>query len=266
LIIDNNSRDHTPGVADEFRERLPVRYFFEANQGLSHSRNRAIREALGEGLIFTDDDVRPNPCWLNEYVMSFRIYHDAEYFGGRIVPYWPGGKPKWVRDINMPLLGGLFGSYDQGNTVRYYAPGDMHPYGANFALRRSLFERLERFRVDLGMKGSVPGRGEEAEYFLRAQKAGARGLYVPDAAVLHRVEAARLDLEYLYRFGVQKGIASKKIELGEDKPKASSEVAYLVRGMYQLLKGRGDCFRQCIINMGIQRGLRQQYASRCQLK
>jgi hypothetical protein len=39
----------------------------------------------------------------------------------------------------------------------------MHPFGANFALRRSLFERLAPFRKDLGAVGSVPGRGEEAE-------------------------------------------------------------------------------------------------------
>jgi hypothetical protein len=133
----------------------------------------------------------------------------------------------------------------------------MHPFGANFALRRSLFERLEPFRTDLGAVGNVPGRGEEAEYFQRARAAGAQGFYVPAARVLHRVDASHLTLGYLYRYGEQKGIASRRMHGGAGTPGRFAEGIYLGKGLWQLLKGRGDRFRQCVINMGIVRGLRR---------
>lgn len=258
LLIDNNCRDHTAHVAQAFRDRLPLRYLVETSQGLSHGRNRAIREANGEVLIYTDDDVRPEPRWLLAYSEAFRRYPDAEYFGGRIIPYWPKGRPAWVRDIDMPLLGGLFGTYDRGDETHHYAPDEMHPFGANFALRRALFERLDPFRIDLGASGGVPGRGEEAEYFQRVQREGVPGVYVPEAKILHRVDTAHLTLGYLYRYGVQKGVASRKINGIQVKGGIGGEASYLVKGVYQLIKGRGDRFRQCVINMGIQRGLRER--------
>ena len=260
LLIDNNCTDHTKQVAARFKAHLPLRYLVETNQGLSHGRNRALREARGDLLIYTDDDVRPVPRWLSAYAEACHRYPDAEYFGGRILPWWPEGKPGWVRDINMPLLAGLFGTYDLGEHNHWYAPGEMHPFGANFALRRSLFERLEPFRIDLGVVGSVPGRGEEAEYFGRVQAAGIRGVYVPEATVLHRVDPGHLTLCYLYRYGEQKGIASRTIHGGTATQGPFTDGAYLAKGLWQLAKGRGDQFRQCIINMGIGRGGRSKMA------
>lgn len=258
LLIDNNCLDHTARVAQVFRDRLPLRYLVETSQGLSHGRNRAIREAGGGVLIYTDDDVRPEPRWLLAYAEAFRRYPDAEYFGGRIIPYWPEGKPGWVRDIDLPLLGGLFGTYDRGDETHDYSPDEMHPFGANFALRRSLFERLEPFRTDLGVIGGVPGRGEEAEYFQRVRCESMRGVYVPEAKILHRVDAAHLTLRYLYRYGVQKGIAAVRMSGGDAAGNGSRlrELEYGLKGAWQMLKGRGDRARQCVINMGIQRGMR----------
>jgi hypothetical protein len=79
---------------------------------------------------------------------------------------------------------------------------------------------------------------------------------VPAARVLHRVDASHLTLRYLYRYGEQKGIASRKMHSGGGAPGRFAEAAYLAKGLWQLLKGRGDRFRQCLINMGIVRGLR----------
>jgi len=256
LLVDNNCRDHTHQVAKSFLNRLPMRYMVEATQGLSHCRNRAMREAEGEALIYTDDDVRPAPGWLAAYVFALNEHSEAEYFGGPIVPYFPEGRPGWVRDTNMALVGGLFGTYDLGKQPHFYVRNEMHPYGANFAIRRSLFERLGLFRTDLGASGGVPGRGEEAEYFGRVRQAGVRGFYVPGASIQHRVEPSHMTLSYLYRFGTQKGIASRRIHGGSRRGSVYAEISYLVRGTYQLMHGRGDRFRQCVINMGIERGLR----------
>jgi GT2 family glycosyltransferase len=120
-----------------------------------------------------------------------------------------------------------------------------------------LFKTIEPFRTDLGVKGNIPGRGEEADYLNRAKKHGFKGAYVGKAVCYHWVDPVRLSLRHMYRYGIQKGIAEKIIHAKQsNEGSLFQELLYGLKGLFQLTKGRGDRFRQCIINMGIQRGLR----------
>src|SRR5437899_184406 len=57
MIVDNGSTDHTRDMVAEVQaEDSRVRYVVEPNAGISHARNRALREARGEYLAFLDDD------------------------------------------------------------------------------------------------------------------------------------------------------------------------------------------------------------------
>jgi GT2 family glycosyltransferase len=259
LVVDNNSWDGTAEVVESYADKLPLRRILEPAQGLSNARNCALRECRGELLLFTDDDVIVDVDWAGEYVSAAERFPQAEYFGGRILPSWPEGKPRWLRDEGLSLLEGLLVRYDVGNEVRKYLQSEPAPYGASFALRRSLFEKLEPFRADLGVRGDVPARGEEAEYLGRAVSSGAAGVYVGTALCHHKVDPERLTLRYLYRYGMEKGIAAIRIHgaAGYDGS-VWGELRYALRGIAQLGKGRGDRFRQCVINMGIQHGIRSE--------
>src|SRR5579863_1850687 len=87
LAVDNNSRDRTPEVINEFCLRHPgrVRYIFEAQQGHTRARNAGIREARGEIVAFVDDDVTVEPTWLDNLTAGLR---DGQWAGagGRILP------------------------------------------------------------------------------------------------------------------------------------------------------------------------------------
>jgi len=258
LIIDNNSSDNTKSVIAEFSRLLPVRYVFEEQQGLSHARNRAIKECKGDLLFYLDDDAVVHPAWLSGICRAIEKFPAADFFGGRILPMWDQGKPAWLRDENMPLIAGVIGHYDLGGQVRMYGPREPLPVGCNFGLRRNLFEDLEPFRTDLGVVGTTPGRGEEIEYLERAIANSYKGVYVGDALCYHHVSSKKITLGYMYRLGIQKGIAAQRVD-GERAGigSATVELLYGIKGLWQLCKGRGDRFRQCIINMGIQRGLRE---------
>src|SRR5262245_54910979 len=93
LIIDNNSTDATAETAEAFIRELPIRRVLERAQGLSHARNRAIREFRGDLLLFTDDDVLLDANWLSAYALALSRYPTAQYFGGRILPHWDGKPP-----------------------------------------------------------------------------------------------------------------------------------------------------------------------------
>lgn len=207
LVVDNNSNDETRQVVTSFESRLPVRYVFEEQQGLSAARNCAIREFHGDVLLFTDDDVTLDPSWLFFYDEAAHQHPTAAYFGGRVIPFWPEGKPHWLHDESLPLISGLLVRFHLGDGIRKFGDNEPTPYGASFALRRSVIEEIGRFNCDLGVKARVPGRGEESEYLSRVRAAGFEGVYVGDAVANHWTNPARLTLPYLYRYGVQTGIA-----------------------------------------------------------
>ena len=50
LVVDNNSRDQTRDVVEDFCTRYPgrFRYLFEPHQGKSYALNTGIREARGD--------------------------------------------------------------------------------------------------------------------------------------------------------------------------------------------------------------------------
>jgi glycosyltransferase involved in cell wall biosynthesis len=60
LVVDNNSKDNTAKVVQEYQanwpDTYPLRYSFEAEQGAAFARQRAIKEARGELIGFLDDD------------------------------------------------------------------------------------------------------------------------------------------------------------------------------------------------------------------
>jgi glucosyl-dolichyl phosphate glucuronosyltransferase len=258
LLVDNNSADKTRPVAESFVGRLPLRYVFEPRQGLAIARNRALSECRGETLLFTDDDLQFDSDWLVTYERAFAEQTAAGWFGGRVRPLWPRGAPRWLRDESMALIAGLMVRYDLGSENRPYENADPHPFGASFALRRTVFEQTGLFRSDLGVCGDVPGRGEEADYLIRVRHAGVPGLYVGTSSAWHWQDERRFEWSYLYRFGIQKGVAELRMQQPGEIASGSPirEMAYAVKAVLQLLKGRGDRARQCIINMGIEHGLR----------
>lgn len=255
LLIDNNSTDNTREVALKYQSNLPLRYLFEPEQGLSSARNRALLEFYGDLLIFTDDDVVLDAGWLSAYAEAVLAHPEADYFGGRILPKWLDRKPTWLSDPSLALISGLLVYFDLGDSNTAFLDTDPIPFGANFAVSKKIISKLSPFRVDLGVKGTGSGRGEETEFIDRARASGAMGVYLANAVCYHIQDPQRLTLKYMYRYGVETGRA-ERLRGSANEGTFGSEILFCLRGLVQLLKGRGDRFRQCVINAGIQKGLR----------
>src|SRR3989338_10501728 len=99
IIVDNNSTDKTREIVEKFRDQRKsnIKYIFEPQQGIGHARNRGIREAGGNFLVFTDDGCLPEPAWLTEILKCFKMTGFGA-MGGRILPRFPADTPKWVND------------------------------------------------------------------------------------------------------------------------------------------------------------------------
>ncbi|HVR99011.1 MAG TPA: glycosyltransferase family A protein, partial [Thermoanaerobaculia bacterium] len=86
LVIDNAPTDDS--TERLVRERHPrVRYCREPRPGLDWARNRAILEARGEIVAFTDDDVRVDPRWARAIAEVFADHPDVMAVTGLVAPY-----------------------------------------------------------------------------------------------------------------------------------------------------------------------------------
>lgn len=58
IVIDDGSTDETNGITERFSEncKIPVKYFFQNNQGPASARNNGIRRAQFEYIAFLDSD------------------------------------------------------------------------------------------------------------------------------------------------------------------------------------------------------------------
>ena len=193
VIVDNASTDRTRQVILDCAARHPeVRYVFEGRPGLSHARNSALAAARGDLIVFTDDDIRPNPDWLDEIHGEFARDPALGLLAGRVLLAHDG----LLKVSYQP-------STDRQEFV-FPASGNF-AIGANMAFRREVFERVGLFDPRLGAGRWFAG-AEEVDLFYRALKHGYRQLYAPNVLVHHDHDRTTLrqvcSMEYSYGKGL----------------------------------------------------------------
>lgn len=199
LVVDNApSDDSTMEVVLSAQAADPrIRYVREPRPGLSCARNRAVAEAKGTLLAFTDDDVAVDPLWVDSLVDAFvsddiwcvtglvptaildgvaEAYFDARVnWGDRCESRRYDLDSSRVADALYPFSAGLFGT------------------GANFACRTNVLRELGGFDEALGA-GTLTAGGEDLDIFVRVLFGGGAIQYEPSAIVWHK---HRADLENL---------------------------------------------------------------------
>jgi glycosyltransferase involved in cell wall biosynthesis len=202
IVVDNNSTDATPAVAEEMRSRLPLRYVHEPVQGLSAARNRAIAEASGEILAFTDDDTTVDPGYLAAYAAAPGLDSGASFFGGAVEVRFEAPAPDWIR--LAPMIHTFTYAEMRVDSNSTSIARDRLPYGCNFGFRRASAPSA-RFDPSLGVKGDQRIHGEETVFMESLLDAGGRGRWLPDAVVHHWIPPERTTWAYLWRYFVGMG-------------------------------------------------------------
>ncbi len=203
LIVNNNSTDNTDQVIEQFSGRLPIKRIFETTPGLSNARNAAVRNASGDYIIWTDDDVLVNKDWLAAYVNAFRRLPNVAVFGGPISPWFEGDPPLWLKK-GWKRIADAYAVRDLGNDmIPLTEEGNLLPYGANYALKMS--EQIKyAYDPKLGLNAGKIIIGEESQVISAILNDGSEGRWIPDAKVHHWLPENRQTLDYLkkYYFGV----------------------------------------------------------------
>jgi glycosyltransferase involved in cell wall biosynthesis len=212
LVVDNGSSDDTGEVLARHVSSLPLRCAREERRGLSRARNRAVTEARGELIVWTDDDVQVDPDWLAAYAAAAQQLPHADFFGGPILPWFDGTPPTWVA-ASLPVIGSAFALCDLGSSRAPFTAQRL-PYGANFAVRAAV-QRRHLFDLALGRVGDELLSGDEHEALRRMLADGHSGTWLPEARVRHFVPRERMTVDYVRRYYRGIGRTDVRVRGGE---------------------------------------------------
>jgi O-antigen biosynthesis protein len=188
LVVDNAPSSEASRLLVE-RRAGRVRYVREPRPGLDWARNRAINEAHGDIIAFTDDDVTVDPGWIRALVAAFGTDETVAAVTGLVLPS--------ELETEAQVLFERYRSFGRGFVPRRVAPARGRPLalrhgaagdygtGANMAFRRSLFTRIGVFDPALDV-GTPTRGGGDLDMFFRVLKEGHVLVYEPRALVRHR--------------------------------------------------------------------------------
>jgi len=196
LVVDNSPQSSALSLVEKANRdgKHPVRYVRENNLGLHFARHAGARAALGEIVVYVDDDVLMNPDWLKFIVEPFRDPRVGAT-GGKIIVQFDGDVPNWVSQFNL----GLFGQLDYGKEQINLKP-TQDVFGANMAVRKSVLFEVKGFNPDgIGNKKLIWMRGDgECGLNAKIYESGYSIVYIPEAWIYHRISAQRLTPESFY--------------------------------------------------------------------
>lgn len=197
VAVDNNSTDDTLAVMREYEGRLPLQILSETRPGKGHALNAAFRHIKGDLTIITDDDVLPEPDWLEQYLRLADQNPDYDMFSGLIEPEWEKQPEPWVLHWVDPAP--IFALNQQ------VAPGPIsarHIFGPNSAFRTSILpETYTVESMDLGPDAQRRqyAMGGDTAFAAALEKKGHRALHSRDPRVRHIIPQAYVDRNWILR-------------------------------------------------------------------
>ncbi len=201
VVVDDGSADETQVVVAELSVASPVPLccIRVPHGGVAAARNAGVAHARGRWVAFFDDDQEAEPGWLAALVRQAEE-NGADCVAGRIDVVLTGPSAARPDRTILKLLGDnsfmARGVNRPGRPIPEVVPGT-----GNALARRALFARIGPFDPSLPY-------GEDAEWFRRARRAGARIVYASDAVVRHLTPPARLTRPYLFSVAAR-GAASR---------------------------------------------------------
>ena len=180
LVVENGPPGGTEALVGAFRHaRMPARYFHEPTPGKSGALNRALREAAGEILLFSDDDIRFPADWLPRMCAPILAGKADAVAGG--VALAPHLLRPWMNHTHRAWLAST------ADYIRPEAPSEM--CGANMAYHRRVLDAVPAYDPELG---PGIGNGEETLFSWQLREAGRTIVSAPDVVVIHHPDVERL--------------------------------------------------------------------------
>lgn len=171
VVCHDSTGPETDAVLDAHAGRVTVLREPPDSCGPARKRNRAWREGTAPVVVFTDDDCRPTPTWLQE-LLAVAQEHEGAVVTGTTRP-----DPEEAHLLGHPYA-----------RSQHIDPPAGWGQTCNIAYPRELLERLGGF--DEEHFGVVAG--EDTDLLMRALETGAAHVAAPAALTYHAVDTTTL--------------------------------------------------------------------------
>lgn len=186
IVIDNNSSDNTADILKSTCcKKFVYRHYYESRQGISHARNTGFENALGDYILYTDDDADIPANWLENYLNKIAS-SKADCIFGDISIIWDLPQPWWYDNDRFQ---GFFAAINYGKT-EFQVTSKNHPFlTKNACIKKSCLVEVGGFDPILGRKGAVLTGGEDILLFYHLIETEKIIHYCPDISIGHRLKA-----------------------------------------------------------------------------
>jgi glycosyltransferase involved in cell wall biosynthesis len=205
IVIDNNSRDNTAQVIQEYQftwnERFPLKYFLETKQGSSIARRTAMEKARGSWVAFLDDDNLPASDWVAKAYSFSKSYPQLGAYGGQIHGEFEVEPPR-----NFWKIAAYLAIVERGQKPFRYS--QVLPPGAGIVIsKKAWLDSVPQTLFLVGPEGkSLHSKGEDMEFLACLQNSGWEIWYNPEMHITHKIPSWRLEREYLISLIVGSGL------------------------------------------------------------
>ncbi|MBW4554409.1 MAG: hormogonium polysaccharide biosynthesis glycosyltransferase HpsE [Trichormus sp. ATA11-4-KO1] len=214
VVIDNNSKDNTAQIVQEFQSNWPsssfLKYFFEPTQGLAYARQSAIEQSRGKFIGFLDDDNLPAANWVASAYAFGCTHPQAGAYNGRIHPNFETNPPQ-----NFKKLAIFLAIIDRGAKAHIYERRKrVLPPAAGLVVRREAW--LDNVPNKLFLVGRIKNSmlaSEDIEALIYIQNAGWDIWYNPDMLIYHQIPSWRLEENYLVSLVRGIGLAKHHVRM-----------------------------------------------------
>lgn len=190
IIVDQSKEVYGDLMEIVKRQSNTIHYYKIFIKGLPHARNYGLNKAIGEVVIFCDDDVIPADNFINNHI---RNYKDKEVggVGGRIIQ---NGKlsyafpsAKYAENEKISNHNKVVGKVRQWDaylidnfdaTIRLYID---HVQGCNMSFRKEALSKAGGFDERFGGSAHL----EETDLCMRIIKEGYKIVFDPEAELIH---------------------------------------------------------------------------------
>ena len=235
IVISDGSTDGTDAYLETLSSPMQLRWLTQANQGPAAARNAGVRTAVGEFIVFVDDDVVPERQLLEEHARSHcEAGRDVVVLGPLLTPDGFEMAPwvRWEQEMLMKQYKALLRG-DWPATARQF-------YTGNASLRRSHILAAGGF--DEGFR-----RAEDVELAYRLANNGLEFVFNIRAAGMHFADRSyRAWLDAAYTYGRNDVIFARDRNQKWLLPTIRQEFVdrhFLIRSLVRMCRGRARLTR-----------------------
>jgi succinoglycan biosynthesis protein ExoM len=200
VLVDNGPGGHSADIlARVFADgAIPARRFTTAPPNISLARNRCVAEARAPLVMFLDDDQDLAPDAVAQ-ALAVMDETGADIVFGRIEAVDEQGRPVAAPPVSRPLVDDIFSrraEVPRAGRLHIHrprrSPGFTPSTGLSLWRKSPWLDAAEPFDPAFGACG-----GEDLDLFMRAEAAGARIHWAPDALAHEVVPRDRMGEDYL---------------------------------------------------------------------